>query len=245
MKNNEASIFIFIASVFLGVLISSNMSFGNKQKRVYLNSKQYEDAFRKRSKLLNDVNGLNEQYFALKNDIKDFKKTSKDFDSTRKQIQDELTLDKMELGTIDVNGQGVEIILDDSGNQFAASSKYSDFRQQRGIYQVIHDFDMRAVINDLRCAGAEAISINDQRITSNTEIYCNAEFLLVNGVKVATPFDIKAIGDKARLKSYMMSNGRHLKILEGRSIYVSLKVFNSIKIPAYGGELRHSNVKSK
>lgn len=245
MKNNEASIFIFIASVFLGILISSNMSFGNKQKRVYLNSKQYEDAFIKRSELLNDVNGLNEQYFDLKRDIKDFKKSSKDSDSTRKQMQDELTLDKMELGTIDVNGQGVEIILDDSGNQFDASSEDVNFRQQRGIYQVIHDFDMRAVINDLKCAGAEAISINDQRITSNTEIYCNAEFLLVNGVKVATPFNIKAIGNKNKLKSYMMSSGKHLKILKGRSIYVSLKTLNDIKIPAYSGELRHSNIITK
>ncbi|AAK80080.1 uncharacterized protein YlxW (UPF0749 family) [Clostridium acetobutylicum] len=246
MKNNEASIFIFIASVFLGVLISSNMSFGNKEKKlVYLNSKQYEDAYRKKSVLLNDINNINEQYFDLKNSIKDYNKSSKDFESTKRQMEDELILNKMELGTLDVVGEGVEITLDDSGNQVSASSEDANFREIRTIYQVIHDFDMRAVINDIKCSGAEAISINGQRIVSNTEIYCNAEFLLINGVKISAPFNIKAIGNKNKLKTYMLASGNYLQRLKRRSIYVNLKTVNDVKIPAFKGELRHSNIKSK
>ncbi|MCR3757862.1 DUF881 domain-containing protein [Clostridium felsineum] len=244
MKNNEASVFIFIASVFLGVLISSNMSFANKSKKVvYLSSKQYEDAYRKKSALLNEINDINKQYVDLKNNIKDYDKASEDFNSTRNQMQNELILNKIQLGTIDVIGQGVDITLDDSGNQISASSEDANFREVRTIYQVIHDFDMRGVINDLKCAGAEAISINGQRIVANTEIYCNAEFLLINGVKISTPFNIKAIGNIDKLKTYMLSSENHMQNLKRRSIYVKLKTSKDIKIPAFKGELRHSKIK--
>lgn len=228
MKNNEASVFIFIASIFVGILISSNMNFEKVDQKVYLNSEQYQDAYRTRSKLESDINDLKEQYFNLNQKINDLTKTTNDMSSTNQQMKDELDLDKMAVGNVDIEGQGVEITLNDGGGEFTGTVKNSNT-----VADMIHDHDIRYVINDLRCAGAEAISINGQRILSNSEIYCNAEFILVNGIKTGAPFDIKAIGDMDKLQDYMLSERGYLNYLKLRgegNITIDLESNPDIKI---------------
>lgn len=243
MKNNEASVFIFIASIFIGILISSNMSFGKTQKTVYLNSKQYQDAYRKKSELLSNINDLKEQYFNLNEKINDFKETTDNFSSINRQMQDELNLYRMATGAVDIEGPGVEITLNDSGGEFSGTAK-----GDTSVYQMIHDYDIRYVLNDLKNAGAEAISINDQRILSNSEVYCNAEFILVNGIKIGAPFDIKAIGDMDKIKNYMLSENSHINFLKMRgegNIAVDLETNEDVKIFSSSSKLIHNNIKLK
>ncbi len=49
---------------------------------------------------------------------------------------------------------------------------------------VIHDVDILNILNDLKIAGAEAISINGERVVSNSEIKCGGVRLLESMVKV-------------------------------------------------------------
>lgn len=49
--------------------------------------------------------------------------------------------------------------------------------------RLVHDMDIMQVINDIKNSGAEAISINGQRVVDKTEIYCSGAFLRINGVK--------------------------------------------------------------
>ena len=55
--------------------------------------------------------------------------------------------------------------------------------------------NMLRIVNELRAAGAEAISINDQRLIGTSEIRCSGPTITVNGKIFAPPFIIKAIGD--------------------------------------------------
>jgi len=243
MKNNEASIFIFIASIFIGILISSGITFGNTKKTVYLNSKQYQDVYRNRSKLISDINDLGEQYFDLKQKINDFSKTKDNISEANKQMKDELTIYRMALGNVDIEGEGVEISLNDSGGEFTGTVKASN-----SVLQMLHDYDVRYVINALKSAGAEAISINGQRILSNSEVYCNAEFILINGVKTGAPFNIKAIGDSDKLKSYMLADGSYLKYLGMRSngnIKFKLNTNSDVKIFSSDNNVRYKNMSIK
>lgn len=243
MKNNEASIFIFIASIFIGILISSGITFGNTKKTVYLNSKQYQDVYRNRSKLISDINDLGEQYFDLKQKINDFSKTTDNISEANKQMKDELTIYRMALGKVDIEGEGVEISLNDSGGEFTGTVKASN-----SVLQMLHDYDVRYVINALKSAGAEAISINGQRILSNSEVYCNAEFILINGVKTGAPFNIKAIGDSDKLKSYMLADGSYLKYLGMRSngnIKFKLNTNSDVKIFSSDNNVRYKNMSMK
>ena len=54
--------------------------------------------------------------------------------------------------------------------------------------------DLLYIINDLKRGGAEAISINEQRIISTSEIRCVGNTILVNTTRLAPPYHIKVIG---------------------------------------------------
>ncbi len=55
------------------------------------------------------------------------------------------------------------------------------------------------VINELYISGADAISINDQRLSSNSFIFCNGPVITVDGNQFPAPFVISAIGDPSVL----------------------------------------------
>lgn len=99
---------------------------------------------------------------------------------------------------------------------------------------VVHDIDVRMLINDLNNYGAEAISINGKRVTSSTEIVCSGPVINVNGEIVAAPFFIKAIGDSNELVkavtnpnsyAYLMKHedGIGVKVMKNTSIFITGK----------------------
>lgn len=116
--------------------------------------------------------------------------TSNDESSTK--IQTQLTTLNSLIGATDVNGKGVIITLADNANVTS---------QTVGIYDnisnyLIHDSDLTRLVNELKNAGAEAISINDERIISSTSITCDGNVILINGNKISSPFTIKVIGSQ-------------------------------------------------
>ena len=88
------------------------------------------------------------------------------------------------LGRTDVNGNGVVVTLKD--NEYAQ----------------ITSSDIYTLVNELNLAGAEAISVNGERITSMTDIKDIAQgFIVISGKKIMSPYIIKAIGDQTYLES--------------------------------------------
>ena len=108
---------------------------------------------------------------------------------------------------------------------------------------VVHDLDVLSVINELKNAGAEAISINDQRLTPNSGIICGGNIIDVNGEKVGAPFVIKAIGLPEQLAALNRPGG-YLVRLKEYSIGVEFKKSNNITIPKYTGTLTYKYAKS-
>ncbi|MCD7975244.1 MAG: DUF881 domain-containing protein [Phascolarctobacterium sp.] len=72
-------------------------------------------------------------------------------------------------------GEGIEIVLDDS-------KIVSKPRDNSNLY-IIHDEDLLRVLNELRAAGAEAISVNDQRILAMSEARCAGPTVLINNMR--------------------------------------------------------------
>ena len=97
----------------------------------------------------------------------------------------------MDAGGIAVVGPGLEITLDDS----------KDIVKWEDINNYIHDIYIRAIINALWNSGAEAISVNGQRVTTNTEVFCCGSYIQINGTKQIPPYVIKAIGETSNLTS--------------------------------------------
>ena len=99
---------------------------------------------------------------------------------------------KVNAGLVPLVGTGIRIILDDSD----VEERISQF----GNY-VIHEEYIRSLVNILWNGGAEAISVNGQRITTHTEIFCSGAFIQINGTRQMPPYEILAIGNQNNLQS--------------------------------------------
>lgn len=238
MKNHEAEIFVFIASIIIGILISMNISFSRGTERVFLSTKQYQDAYNYRNKLYGDIAALMEQYDSYYEKLSKYNSNERNQAHVTETIKEELNQNNIILGKTAVYGQGIIVTLNDASEE-DINNAYSYERELR----LIHNTDIIQVINDLKNAGAEAISINGQRIIDRTEIYCSGPFIRANGVKIAVPFTIDAIGNKEVLNNYMLSNENYLKTLMTRKTRVSVEQSDEINIPAYSGEEKNEYIK--
>jgi uncharacterized protein YlxW (UPF0749 family) len=223
MKTNEADIFVFIACVIIGALISLNISFNKGSNIVYLDLKQYQDALNTKNKVVTVVTNLKETVSEDSQKLAEYKYGDKSTSQAILDIKKELTEYQISLGTIDVVGEGVSILINDAEN----------FSGNYDVSQTVHNEDMIEVLNDLKNAGAEAISVNGQRITSNTEVFCYGPFLLINGVKIPSPFYLSVIGNKDILNSYMLDDKNYLKYLIARGITVEVEEKDKIIVPAF------------
>ena len=106
---------------------------------------------------------------------------------------------------------------------------------------IVHDNDLRNIVNELKNAGAEAISINGQRIVSTTAITCIGNVIKINDEKVTSPFVIKAIGFPERFETLSRSGG----ILDNLDDYleISTRKLDNVKIPKYTGVIASKYMK--
>lgn len=86
-----------------------------------------------------------------------------------------------------VRGPGLRVRLDDAVDGDVEEASVDDV--------IIHEEDLQAVINALWAGGAEAISVNGQRVQGSTAIRCVGNVLLLHGQTYSPPYRIDAVGD--------------------------------------------------
>ena len=156
--------------------------------------------------------------------------------SSLEEAQNQIQEGNKIIGTTDVTGPGVIITLSDSKLDPTTVLNPSDL--------LLHDIDVLSIINELKNAGAEAISINDQRVVSTTSIQCGGAIININGERVGSPFTIKAIGLPENLANLDRPQG-YLDILRDKyQIGAELKKSNNISIPKYSGVINFKYAKS-
>lgn len=114
------------------------------------------------------------------------------------ELRTELKRQQVRAGLVDVQGPGVRVVLDDS-QLVSTASNVDDL--------LIHDYDLRDIINVLWLAGAEAISINDERVVQDTSVICVGSTIMVNDTRLSPPYEVLAIGDPLRLLDYLRNPG--------------------------------------
>lgn len=127
-----------------------------------------------------------------------------------------------------VQGPGIIINMNDSLDEVREG--------ENPDWYVIHDADILEVINELRAAGAEAIAINDERVTATSNIRCGGPTINIDGKRQAVPFVIKAIGDPKALEASATAPGGYLDLMEYTGIRIDLKKVDNITIKAYDGK---------
>lgn len=143
---------------------------------------------------------------------------------------DELAFYRKAAGMTDVVGPGVEVVLNDStaANTSGNENNY-----------LIHDSDILSVVNELRDAGAEALSLNGHRILATTEIRCSGSVVTVNGRRTSAPFVIDAIGDQETMFNALMMRNGVVDVLKQWSIQVEVTEVDELLIKAYDGTIEY------
>lgn len=164
--------------------------------------------------------------------INEYKQELNNGANSLKILEEEVKEAESYLGYTDVQGQGIIVTLKDTD-----------------MYN-IENYELLKLVNELNIAGAEAISINDQRVVSSTDItLVNNRIILVNTKKVSGPYIVKAIGDKKYFESALTIKGGYIDEVKASGRDIEYKVEDNIVIPAYDGELTFKyakeNVKEK
>jgi bla regulator protein BlaR1 len=130
------------------------------------------------------------------------------------------TYNEMLAGTVDVQGPGVIVTL-------------SDNKSPRDNSQIVHDVDIRNVINQLLGAGAEAISINGERFSATSSIKVSGTSLLINGNLYSSPFIIKAIGDRGIMLTTLQLKNGLAEYLRNVGLEITIEKSPKISIPGF------------
>jgi uncharacterized protein YlxW (UPF0749 family) len=166
---------------------------------------------------------------ALQNKVNELQKTlattSSSSDTRAKQLMAQTRDLQLLAGMTAITGEGLTVTMTDNPE---ASKTGGDTPFLPGI---VHDYDILQVVNELRAAGAEAISVNGNRVTGFTPIRCVGPVIYVNGQPVAAPFRISAVGSPDTLKSAIEMPGG---IVEKLSALVGVRVkrVGDLKLPA-------------
>ena len=169
-----------------------------------------------------------------------------DVENTENKLEEERTNEikngNKVLGMSEVSGNGIVITINDN-QDIALSNWLADPN-----LLIVHDADLISVVNELKNAGAEAISINEQRLVTTSSIECDGNIIKVNGEKVGAPFTIKAIGIPEVLINVNRVGG-YLDILkEDRYLKVTVEKMTDkkkITIPKYTGVMKFQYAQSK
>lgn len=142
-------------------------------------------------------------------------------------LQDELNEAKMYAGYTDLTGEGIIITLaDNDKSQIVAS-------------------DLITLVNELKNAGAEAISINGERIVTTTDIIdIQYKYILINTssnegrvLRIYSPFIVKAIGNQKYLESAITVKYGYIDQMEANEKSISYVLDNNVIVEKYNGNL--------
>ena len=106
----------------------------------------------------------------------------------------ELAEKSVQVGLTPVTGPSVTVTLDDAPESVTGEGVDQDLL-------VVHQQDIQAVANELWRGGAEAMTIQGQRVIATTGIKCVGNTVVLHGIPYAPPYRISAIGDPARLQA--------------------------------------------
>ncbi|MFJ7044055.1 DUF881 domain-containing protein [Streptomyces sp. NPDC101112] len=138
-------------------------------------------------------------------------------------------------GAVEVHGPGVKLVVNDSKK--ASQGGDGDPRETSGFSDTgrVRDRDMQRVVNGLWESGAEAVSINGQRLTALSAIRAAGDAILVDNKPLVPPYTVLAVGDGQRLSTRFQNSpdGLYLHALqENFGIRTSISVESDIKVPA-------------
>ena len=210
MIKKHYSTALTVTCVVLGVIIGVQAN-TVKQQRVSTENQRLSEAIVALNQMQAERDALLEQNKALEKTLKE--------GSFGTEMEELLAF----AGLTEVTGAGVTVTMNDSSTHSG-----SDMNAY-----LVHAEDLLSVVNELNGAGAKAVSINGQRMVGQSAITCAGSIVMVNGVRVAAPFEIKAVGDPAVLDSALHFPGGVIDNLAPWGIEISVRKETAVTVSAY------------
>jgi uncharacterized protein YlxW (UPF0749 family) len=173
-----------VALLALGFLVAAQLA--AEGPRVRYTSEERTPLVETALSLQSTQDGLKKQIVDLRNQIQALEADSAGSQATIRSLNDALDQARIAAGLVRMTGTGVVLKLEDSGRPVAAGANEADY--------LVSAADLRTVVDQLWLAGAEAIAINDERVTTSTAIIDIGGAILVNTAYVAGPYQVSAIG---------------------------------------------------
>ena len=154
--------------------------------------------------------------------IKEYNETLNNSQKAEELLNNELKEYEKKVGLTDVSGQGVVITLTDTTSQSYSYSNLVDF------------------INELKYAGATAISINDHRIVTTTEIVeISKKYILLNtDQRISSPYVIKAIGNKDKiLEVFNLKDEGYIDLYKNSGYDVKIEASDDVTVKKYDKDI--------
>lgn len=219
-----------LGCIVLGIMIS--LQFRSQKNEGF-------PLYNERTDLLKMIRNLEQERSKLQGDLAETKKLMEEYvtasnknKASMEVIDKEFNSSRMQAGLTDLEGPGVIVKLNDSPNRPAGTDD--------PYYFIIHDVDIQALVNELWSAGAEAVSVNDQRLVSNSSIRCAGPTILVNATRITPPYEIKAIGPSKIIESSLRMTGGFMDSMIPsiqNGVEVKIQRRDKIVIPPYQGSL--------
>ncbi len=223
-KKKSYSLVMFVTCIVLGIIISIQFKQDVEENPIITLSSIQQ--------LENEVNNTK---IEIKNLEEAIAKSQEELDNIKEainkgnvsQILNQQLYDmKIISGFTDLQGPGIIISIDDNNENYYPGNNVMD--------DIVHDIDILNIINDLKVAGAEGISIKGQRVLASSEIHCGGPIIWVNKRSVTTPFVIKAIGDPKMLHAAVSAPNTYGDILKNDyKIKITTKISDNVFIPKH------------
>lgn len=165
---------------------------------------------------------IDAQYQETTQRIEEYKNDEESNNEASRLVHEELEQMNTLLGLTDVHGEGIVITLKSKENASAISAD-----------------DLLIIVNALKFAGAEAISINDERIINTTDIVniLDGSFVKINGQRILEPYVIKVIGNQSHMESAVTGNGGKVEELQTLGHTATIEKDDDVTIGKYNGEI--------
>lgn len=209
---------LFVVFSFIGMLLAIQFRVDQEGIRA-TSSDRNQELTAELKEIQKDIDKLNTEISDLDDKIQQAKQGQNEAVNA---LEDELTRTKLYSGYTKVEGSGVKVIVNDSQDALGNILSFSQDQLLR-------------IVNELRIAGAEAISINGQRLISTSEIRVAGDFINVNLTRIFPPYEILALGSEEMKDALEIPNGYVAYLRDDLGVQVEINWSDSLILPSYEG----------
>jgi uncharacterized protein YlxW (UPF0749 family) len=205
---NKQKLMLLVLFLLFGIVVSNHISMVQETNK----ASSLVESYNELQKELNSLTATNEQLQTENQELQQERENVINTVLEREgydQLSEEISRIRILAGFTEVRGEGVIVTLNDKPD-------YDPLRDP--VASIIHDGNIRHVVNLLINSGAAAVSINGIRVVNTSGIYCIGPTILCNKERMTPPYRISALGPAS-----MMYNA-----------VVSDQVINQLTIPEIG-----------